>query len=914
MNDYIAELTLDLNCQKSCQSIILTQYDQGKRLRLTVTNNGEPYPLTDCAVVMKGVNSDGSRFASECDVNNDGTADVLTDDITFSVRGFISARFVISDALRSYNTQRFLIYVDDAFNPDITSDERFSILERLIREIQLIDEHGGILVDDALSTTSTHPVQNRIVTQAINAKMDADDATVYHVDTTTQTLTYDNTNPKTIYLNARVSYGSVSNRAAVVISTGSKAYQFAITLNGDILMRSGGGTYPTDWTVLYGSSYKKNSINDDNKNSSVFIPTIGAVVSYLVANYIGNGSGTVTENNLATALKNSLYHVDNTTETVAYSADNPRTIYTNARVNGNKPTLIFTLGDDSQLAMYKDGHLYCRTYANGAYGSWIDLKATSIGESNKTSGAYPTVQAVYNFVTAFVASAISGKANTADVNTALDGKEDLSNKVPNRTAMDNLNSETQYPSIKTMVQYTDEKALGVQAQVEDVKAYIGYTESDILGLCADLENKRFTRLAGAEGLTAGEDFDGFSMFGGRRRCNVADDGTINAFYGDAGYTEDGSNGQVMVYQPKFYYKVVPLKLEKQTSGLGYHIRKANYYVTATPHAGFKLHPLFYDANGNEVEYVLLSAYEGSLYDVSESAYINDNAPGSYTYAQGDRLCSVAGKKPVSGKMGNMGNIGTKANLEEMAQAHGTGWHLDTIKSVSANQLLMLIELGQFNTQTAIGLGVVDNVSNGTYNCASLTGSTAGLGNETGMASATIFENGSGTTTNTVNGKVSVSYRGVENPWGNIYKHVNGVNLWGDGTMNGGQVYIAENFNFSEAVHGDMTINEINYHYPSAGFTISNAAGWVSAFGYGSEQHDWLFVPSEITGNTSLPVGDGFWCTANLNNSYRTARFGGAWANSNISSPGGFYWSCDGPRNYVTATIGGRLLYVPTATV
>ena len=787
----------------------------------------------------------------------------------------------------------------------------FVRVARDIAEIAQIDNntHGSFAevvreVADARGNYAT-------LAQAINAKMNVNDATVYHVDTTTQTLTYDNTNPKTIYLNARVSYESVSNRTAVVISTSSKGYQFAITVTGDILMRSGGGTYPTAWTVLYGSSYKKNVINDGNKNSSVFIPTIGAVVSYLVANYIGNGSGTVTENNLATALKNSLYRVDNTTETVAYSADNPRIIYTNARVNGDKPTLIFTLGDDSQLAMHRDGHLYCRTYANGAYGSWIDLKAMSIRESNKTSGAYPTVQAVYNFVTAFVASAISGKANTADVNTSLNTKEDLSNKVPNRTAMDNLNSETQYPSIKTMVQYTDEKALGVQAQVEDVKAYIGYTESDILGLCADLENKRFTRLAGAEGLTAGEDFDGFSMFGGRRRCNVADDGTINAFYGDAGYTEDGSNGQVMVYQPKFYYKVVPLKLEKQTSGLGYHIRKANYYVTATPHAGFKLHPLFYDANGNEVEYVLLSAYEGSLYDVSESAYINDNAPGSYTYAQGDRLCSVAGKKPVSGKLAN---IGTKANLEEMANAHGTGWHLDTIKSVSANQLLMLIELGQFNTQTAIGLGVVNNATNGTYNCASLTGSTAELGNETGMASATIFENGAGTEINTTNGKVSVSYRGVENPWGNIWKNINGVNLFGDGTMNGGQVYIADNFNFSEAVRGDMTINEIDYHYPSAGFTISNAGGWVSAFGYGSEQYDWLFVPSESTGNTSLPVGDSFWSTTNLNNSYRTARFGGAWVNSNISSSGGFYWTCDGPRNYAAATIGGRLLYVPTAAV
>ena len=447
--------------------------------------------------------------------------------------------------------------------------------------------------------------------------------------------------------------------------------------------------------------------------------------------------------------------------------------------------------------------------------------------------------------------------------------------------------------------------------MEDVKAYIGYTESDILGLHADFQSNAFIRIAGAEGLTAGEDFDGFSMFGGRRRCNVADDGTINAFFGDAGYTEDGSNGQVMVYQPKFYYKVVPLKLEKQASGLGYHIRKANYYVTATPHAGFKLHPLFYDANGNEVEYVLLSAYEGSLYDVSESAYINDNAPGSYTYAQGDLLCSVAGKKPVSGKLAN---IGTKANLEEMAQAHGTGWHLDTIKSVSANQLLMLIELGQFNTQTAIGLGVVNNATNGTYNCASLTGSTAGLGNETGMANATIFENGSGTTINTVDGKLSVSYRGVENPWGNIWKNINGINLWGDGTMGGGQVYICSDFNFSEAVRGDMTINEIDYHYPSAGFTISNAGGWVSAFGYGSEQYDWLFVPSENTGNTSLPVGDGFWSTANLNNSYRTARFGGTWAHSNISYPGGFYWTCDAPRNYAAATIGGRLLYVPTETV
>lgn len=99
-------------------------------------------------------------------------------------------------------------------------------------------------------------------------------------------------------------------------------------------------------------------------------------------------------------------------------------------------------------------------------------------------------------------------------------------------------------------------------EVEDIKAYIGYTDDDIVGLCVDYENKTFKRLAGAVNLSQGVYFNKFEMYGGRRRCNVSDDGTITAYYGDEGYTEDGSNGQVMVYQPAFYYKVVPLKLEK----------------------------------------------------------------------------------------------------------------------------------------------------------------------------------------------------------------------------------------------------------------------------------------------------------------------------------------------------------------
>lgn len=438
-------------------------------------------------------------------------------------------------------------------------------------------------------------------------------------------------------------------------------------------------------------------------------------------------------------------------------------------------------------------------------------------------------------------------------------------------------------------------------EVEDIKAYIGYTDEDIAGLCVDYENKTFTRLAGAVGLSQGADFDKFTMYDGRKRCNVLDDGTITAYYGDEGYVEDGSNGQVMVYQPAFYYKVVPLKLGKNTdSGIGYHLRKVNYYVSSKPKTGFKLHPAFYDENGNAINYILFSADEGSMYDVSAGAYVNDNVDESITYEDGDLLCSVAKKKPISGLRKG---IGTKSNLEQMAQNRGSGWHLETIKATSANQLLMIIELGTMNSQTGIGQGIVSITDNKAYNCSSLTGSTAELGNSTGQATETVNEIGGTETTYNVNGKVSVTYRGVENPYGNIFKHIQGVNVWGDGSMCGGQPYVANNFTFNKSKNSD--------NYEGVGFTLPNANGYINAMGYGKEEYDWLLLPSEIGGTSALPVGDFFYVTSDLND-YRTVLGGGSWNYGSFD--GSFFGRCGYNVGSRDRSAGGRLLYVPTAKV
>lgn len=546
---------------------------------------------------------------------------------------------------------------------------------------------------------------------------------------------------------------------------------------------------------------------------------------------------------------------------------------------------------------------------------------TARGSQNSLGARLDTVDANLT-KKANIADVSNGLAKKADKSTTLAGygitdaytKEKTDQKLaqklnsmpfdsePKNNSPCYLTSGTVYNSLLTKADKTEtDNLLGEKADkadVDDVKAYIGYTDSDILGLQVDFENKTFKRLAGAVGLSAGSDFDRFTMYGGRKRCNVSDDGTILAYYGDEGYVEDGSNGQVMVYQPAFYYKVVPLKLEKNSdSGIGYHLRKANYYVSSKPKTGFKLHPAFYDENGNEVGYILYSADEGSMYDVSAKAYVNDNVDESITYEDGDLLCSVAGKKPISGLRKG---IGTKTNLELMAQNRGSGWHLETIHATSANQLLMMIELSVMNTQTGIGQGVVNIPNNASYNCSSLTGSTAELGNGTGQATETINEIGGTQTTYNVNGKVSISYRGVENPWGNLWKNIQGVNVWGDGSMGGGQPYIAKGFTFNESKHSD--------NYEPAGFTLANAKGYVNAMGYGSENYDWLLMPSDIGGTSALPVGDYFSTTQNLND-YRIVRYGGGC--SSIGNSGGFYWMCNsgvGGRS----DAGGRLLYVPTA--
>lgn len=418
-----------------------------------------------------------------------------------------------------------------------------------------------------------------------------------------------------------------------------------------------------------------------------------------------------------------------------------------------------------------------------------------------------------------------------------------------------------------------------------------YVAKDAVGAEMDYENRVFSRTQESEYYQPGQQFDSYPMYGGRMRCNVGDNGYINAFYGDTNYKEDGSNGQVMIYQPKFYYQRVPIKTDSITTGNV--IRKESIIISATAQAGLKIHPLFINENGEEVDYVLLPAYESCYYSVDRAQYdLNDSNAIDFTK---DKLSSIAGAKPISGLNKNL----TVTAAEQLAQNRGEGWHITNLACESAMQLLELIEFGSFNGQNALEAGICSIPNNSNANCASITGSTSSLGNQTGVASSTQNETAGKYTDYNTAGKRAITYRGMENPWGNIWRMIGGMIISGNGSQYGGEVYVCNNFNYNES--------EITSNYKSLSYYLPQTDGYISGFGYNS-QYDWVFIPIECSNaNSAVPVGDYVWSTPYLNK-LNMATVGGLWTFG--EQDGMFAYGFD--KNLITHERGfsARLMFIP----
>jgi hypothetical protein len=156
---------------------------------------------------------------------------------------------------------------------------------------------------------------------------------------------------------------------------------------------------------------------------------------------------------------------------------------------------------------------------------------------------------------------------------------------------------------------------------------------------------------------------------------------------------------------------------------------------------------------------------------------------------------------------------------------------------------------------------------------------------------------------TEEGYRAISYRGMENPWGNFWSMIGGINVSGNSLNQGGIPYICTDFNYTPGV--------VSSNYEDIGFNLPSTYGWINAMGYGNEKYDWVYLPIECstTANSLVPVGDSLWTSGNLNGNVIVAT-GGSFGQKEACGP--FYYAAD--RTLVESArsnYGAKLLYIPT---
>ena len=297
---------------------------------------------------------------------------------------------------------------------------------------------------------------------------------------------------------------------------------------------------------------------------------------------------------------------------------------------------------------------------------------------------------------------------------------------------------------------------------------------------------------------------------------------------------------VMVYIPAFYYKVT------------FNDNKTEYTilrdeVTTRYKEDCEVHPAFIRPDGTIRPHVLVGAYKGS------------EANG--------QLRSISGVKPSVNK--------TLASYRTLArQGRTTNHNINTLQIISAIQLLYIVEFSNLNSQAMIGNGWTSKSES------AVTGSTNELGNKSGYLG--------------VNGN-QISYRGIEDFWGNIWEFVDGLLIKDDG------YYITNN----PAYFGSASSSTKIAITPLTSTSSNANDGYVTEM-QRAKAIDYCFFPKAVGGSETT-----YWCDYHWPHDQteeNIAFFGAYWGLG--SRAGAFCWNWDNVVSFSWASFGARLVFLP----
>lgn len=362
---------------------------------------------------------------------------------------------------------------------------------------------------------------------------------------------------------------------------------------------------------------------------------------------------------------------------------------------------------------------------------------------------------------------------------------------------------------------------------DNVKTAIDET----VGRVVDLENIVYTEQAAS--VTWNQDTDTYSgtprataVHKAMRRCMVDNTGAVNYYLNEFDSTKkengidpavtSGVDGQVMVEIPQCYVR---------TKIVGSQI---TWELSATPLPGFIMHPVFEEG---AVEKVYIGAYDAVVWQASSATVIDglnlDNNTSRVNLSN-DRLYSTPGNFAMVGL--------TRAEFRQLAR--NGGYQLYEYWMWQLVQMLWITEYGNWNSQAVLGNG---NTQKGSSWPASSSNQSNSLNEINGLSDS--FGNYSGSVASP-DGKPFVTYRGIENVWGNSWQFIDGVNA------NNRQLYVSTNEDtFADDIGtGDYQL----FGVPMPTADNSGIKNW--------QPIENAFVPKTIGASTATFVGDALWTT------------------------------------------------------
>lgn len=449
-------------------------------------------------------------------------------------------------------------------------------------------------------------------------------------------------------------------------------------------------------------------------------------------------------------------------------------------------------------------------------------------------------------------------------------------------------------------------------EIEDDINNISKTRGHIYGIRRKISNNtssNWERVEDSIGLVAnatkngGEvanDFDNLSPWKDIVSFNLdLETGKKKAYFGDADFKFDGSNGDVYTHIPTFWLKIYEendymyiLIADYERSGFikikEFDIQR---YLTGIGEDG-KLHSYSGLAGA---DFKNINQYRTLVKNLGDDYCLMD---WRYFAIQCLYLVEYATYNSQSA-LGN-GMASMRHNNGDVALLAETNTHRFVVNTGAGNQFIVgqQVKIGAYDnvssvirTITAInnyedsnitGKEIVldgdpiENISLTTYiwTCVQNSGGCDSLGMKSGCL---------------VNdGKHNVIYRGIESIIGNIFSFVDGINI------KDCVAYVC--YNPKEYVS-----DKFESPYEKIGYINSKQEGYCKALGF-DINHPLIQLPTEIGANSTSGTTDYYWCTATGN---RVARVGGY--SSGGAGDGLWYWYLSATSSNSSWTCGARVL-------